>query len=74
MSTAGFGKFRVWVWGLGIKEFTWRGRGLSKPFISTVIIRVTPYRVLITLLVSYLLSPLFYKWGLEFRDFRDFRV
>ena len=39
-------------------RFTWRGRGLSKSFISRVIIGVTPFRVLITLLVTYLLSPL----------------
>ena len=37
---------------------TWRGRGLSKSFISRVIIGVTPFRVLITLLITYLLSPL----------------
>ena len=37
---------------------TWRGRGLSKSFISRVIIGVTPVRVLITLLITYLLSPL----------------
>ena len=37
---------------------TWRGRGLSKAFISRVIIGVTPFRVLITLLITYLLSPL----------------
>ena len=36
---------------------TWRGRGLSKSFISRVIIGV-PFRVLITLLITYLLSPL----------------
>ena len=37
---------------------TWRARGLSKSFISRVIIGVTPFRVLITLLITYLLSPL----------------
>ena len=42
------------VWSLG---FTRRGRGLSKSFISRVIIVVTPFRVLITLLTTYLLSP-----------------
>ena len=31
---------------------TWRGRGLSKSFISRVIIGVTPFRVLITLLIT----------------------
>ena len=38
--------------------YTWRGRGLSKSFISRVIIGVTPFRVLTTLLIAYLLSPL----------------
>ena len=38
--------------------YTWRGRGLSKSFISRAIIGVTPFRVLITLLITYLLSPL----------------
>ena len=37
---------------------TWRGRGLSKSFISRVIIGVTPFRVLTPLLITYLLSPL----------------
>ena len=37
---------------------TWRHRGLSKSVISRVIIRVTPFRVLITLLITDLLSPL----------------
>ena len=36
---------------------TSRGRGLSKLVISRVIIRVTPFRALITLLITYLLSP-----------------
>ena len=41
---------------------TWRPRGLSKSAISRLIlIRVTPFRVLITLLITRLLSPL----GLE---------
>ena len=35
-----------------------RGRGLSKLFISRVIIAVTPFRVLITLLITYLQNPL----------------
>ena len=39
-------------------EYTWRGRGLSKSFISRVIIGVSPFRVLITLLITYLLTPL----------------
>ena len=33
-------------------------RALSKSFISRDIIGVTPFRVLITLLIAYLLSPL----------------
>ena len=37
---------------------TWRGRGLSKSFITRVIIGVTPFRVLTALLITYLLSPL----------------
>ena len=37
---------------------TWRARGLSKSLISRVIIGVTLFRVLITLLITYLLSPL----------------
>ena len=38
--------------------------GLSKSVISRVIIRVTPFRVLITLLISHLLCPL----GLQVHD------
>ena len=37
---------------------TWRPKRLSKSVTSRVIIRVTPFRVLITLLVTHLLSPL----------------
>ena len=37
---------------------TWRPRGLSKEIRSRVIVRVTPFRVPITLLITYLLSPL----------------
>ena len=33
-------------------------RGLSKSVVSRVIIRVTPFRVLITLLITHLLSSL----------------
>ena len=33
---------------------TWRGRGLSKSFISRVIVGVTPCRVLLTLLITLL--------------------
>ena len=40
------------------RHLTWRPRGLSKSVISRVIIGVTPFRVLITLLMSHLLSPL----------------
>ena len=35
-----------------------KGQGLSKLVISRVIIRVTLFRALITLLITYLLSPL----------------
>ena len=38
-------------------RFTWRPRGLSKSVMSRIIIRVTPFRVLITLLITHLLSP-----------------
>ena len=41
-----------------LPQFTWRPRRLSKSVISRVRIRVTPSRVLITLLITYLLSPL----------------
>ena len=41
-----------------------KGQGLSKLVISTVIIRVTPFRALITLLITYLLSPLPFQVGL----------
>ena len=37
---------------------TWRPRGLSKSLIGRVIVRVTPVKVLITLLTTHLLSPL----------------
>ena len=37
---------------------TCRGRGRSNLVISRVIIRVTPFRALMTLLITYLLSPL----------------
>ena len=43
---------------MGFEGFGGAGRGLSKSFISRVIIGVTPFRVLITLLTTYLLSPL----------------
>ena len=43
----------------------WRASGLSKSFISRVIIGVTPFRVLITLLITYLLSPLPLQEGME---------
>ena len=41
-----------------VRFSTWRPRGLSKSVISRVIIGATPFRVLITLLITYLLSPL----------------
>ena len=41
-----------------LRRLTERGRGLSKLVISRVIIRVTPFRALITLLITCLLSPL----------------
>ena len=40
------------------RDATWRPRGLSKSVRSRVIIRVTPFRVLITLLMTHLtLNP-----------------
>ena len=42
----------------GLGSAAWRGRGLSKSCISRVVIGLTPFRVLITLLITYLLSPL----------------
>ena len=42
----------------GCIRVAWRPRGLSKWDISRVIIGVTPFRILITLLITYLLSPL----------------
>ena len=39
------------------KAATGKPRGLSKSVISRVIIRVTPLRVFITLLITHLLSP-----------------
>ena len=42
---------------------TWRPRGLSKSVISKVIIKVTPFRFLITLLITHLLSPWASKYG-----------
>ena len=57
-----------------VKRLTWRGRGLSKSFISRVIIGVTPFRVLITLLISYLLSPLPLQVGAESVGWRASRA
>ena len=37
--------------------------GLTKSVISRVIIRVTPFRVLVTLLITHLLSPLGFQVG-----------
>ena len=55
------------VYGVGRKKLlkgsTWRPRGLSKSVISRVIIRVAPFRVLITLLITRLLSPLSLQVG-----------
>ena len=48
-------QLRVQVSGFGA---TWRGRGLSKFVISRVIIRANPFRALMTLLITYLVSPL----------------
>ena len=39
-------------------HYAWRPRALSKSFIGRFIIGVSPFRVLITLLITYLLSPL----------------
>ena len=44
-------------------DLTWRPRGLSKSAISRVIIRVTQFRLLMTLLITHSLSPL----GLQVR-------
>ena len=41
-----------------LRAATRRCRGLSKSVISRVILGVTPFRVLITLLITCLLSPL----------------
>ena len=38
-------------------RLTWRPRGLSKSVVSRVITGVSPFRVLITLLITYLRSP-----------------
>ena len=56
----------LWTWG---SELTWRPRGLSKSVISRVILKVTPFRVLITLLITHLLSPL----GLQVRPVEELR-
>ena len=59
------------------KRFTWRGRGLSKSFLSRVIVGVTPFRVLITLPMTYLLSPLPLPgrvWAFGFLEFGGLRV
>ena len=63
-----------WSWPerFGFKT-TWRPRGLSKSVISRVIMRVTPFRVLITLLITHLLSPLGLQIGVHqaSSDFRN---
>ena len=56
-----------------VSGFTWRGRGLSKSLISRVITGVTPFRVLITLLITYILSPLPLQEGFRAQDL-GFRV
>ena len=43
---------------VALEVYTWRPKGLSKWAISRVIIRVTPFGVLMTLLITHLLSPL----------------
>ena len=43
---------------LGLVDSTWRTRGLSKSFIRRVLIGVAPFRVLMTLRITYLRSPL----------------
>ena len=53
-----------WAVSLFGRLLAWRGKGLSKSFISRVLIGVTPFRVLITLLITYLLSPLPLQVGL----------
>ena len=52
---------------LGYELNTWRPRGVSKSVISRVIIRVTPFGVLITLLITRLLSPLGLQVGEKFK-------
>ena len=47
--------------------------GLSKLVIGRVIIRVTPFRALTTLLITYLLSPLPLQVGLRVQSVK-FRV
>ena len=41
-----------------LTDATWRPGGLTKSVISRVITRVSPFRVLVTLLITHLLSPL----------------
>ena len=58
------------VWGL----LTWRPRGLSKSVISRVVFGLTPFRVVIALLMTYLLSSLGLQVGFgEFSDGRWLR-
>ena len=53
--------------GLGsrIKGYTWRPKGLSKSVTSRVAVRVTPFRVLVTLLITHLLGPLGLQVGVR---------
>ena len=67
LSFIGICRDAIRVYGLGPTwRFmgTWRSKGLSKSIISRVMIGVTPFRVLITLLKTYLLSPPGSKKGL----------
>ena len=48
---------------IGFIGVTWRPRELSKSDMSRVIIRVTPFRVLVALLMTHLLSPLGLQGG-----------
>ena len=58
VSHLGLGAWRIY------RAYTWRPRGLSKSVLSRVIIRVAPFKVLITLFITHLLSPLGLQVGL----------
>ena len=53
-----------------LEGLTWRPRGLNNSVVSRVIIRVTPFRVLITVLITYLLSPMGLEVGSKFCGLR----